>query len=239
MSCLEIAFMKSDMAGFLPRAPEVEHRFLQIGADLAGEPRLSTGAFKSFLMAAGADHGSIGAFCFCGNIAASWRLLQIGPSLLRKVLRQRQQVGPLETLRNRRHQVVFARPGFEIAQFDEKITKLLAQITGTGEDCCTGTPFSPWQAAQTFVLSSMFCGCAAAECKANEISTSTENPKRTAHLTCRECWKARVARSHSRMPEQKLMREADSNRRFGCREASGGGALSNCANAIEGWPLLA
>jgi hypothetical protein len=63
-------------------------------------------------MAAGADDGSIGAFCFCGNIARSRRLLQIGPSLLRKILRQRQQVGPLETLRNRRHQVVLARSRF-------------------------------------------------------------------------------------------------------------------------------
>jgi hypothetical protein len=35
---------------------KVEHRFLQIAVDLAGEPRLSAGAFKSFLMAAGADH---------------------------------------------------------------------------------------------------------------------------------------------------------------------------------------
>ena len=53
-------------------------------------------------------------------------LLQIGPRLFREIRRQRHQIRAIERIGNRRHLVVLARAGLEVAQLKKQIAEILA-----------------------------------------------------------------------------------------------------------------
>ena len=128
ISVSETAFMKSVMPGLLAAraGTEIRHGLLQIFAVLPGEARLGAVAFESLLMAAGADDRVVGALRLCRHFGRRMRLLEIGPRLFRKILRQRHQIVTLERFRDRRHLFVLACAGLEVAQLEKQITELLA-----------------------------------------------------------------------------------------------------------------
>ena len=115
----EIASIRSDMPGLLPR-------LLEIFAGLARHPRLGAFAQVAGLVAAGASDRDVGPHRLRRDVGRGRRLLQVGPSLLREIARKRHHVVALHGLGERRHDVVLARAALVVAQLQIGVAQVLA-----------------------------------------------------------------------------------------------------------------
>ncbi len=104
---------------------EVHHGPVHVFLRLAGEARLGAFALVFTLVATGATERDVGAQRPRRDIGRRPRLLQIGPALLREEERQGHHVAALESLRQRRHDVVLARAALVIAQLQVGVALVL------------------------------------------------------------------------------------------------------------------
>ena len=93
---------------------------------MAGDARLGAFALVLALVAAGTPDRAIGADRPGRDIRRRRRLLQVGPSLLRKIERQRHHVLTRQRFGQGRHDVVLARAGLVVAQHEIEIALVLA-----------------------------------------------------------------------------------------------------------------
>jgi hypothetical protein len=102
MSSGDVASIRSDMPGLLPRVPsKICHRFDEVVVLLPRKARRGAVALKVIKVAAGAADGRVRFYCRGGHVCRRRLLLQIGPLQLGKIFSERKQVLMLERCRNR------------------------------------------------------------------------------------------------------------------------------------------
>ena len=128
MSASEVASIRSVMPGLLPRARVRKSSIdcWRYSLVLAGDARLGAFALVLALVAAGTPDRAVGADRPGRDIRRRRRLLQVGPSLLRKIERQRHHVLARQRFGQGRHDVVLARAALVVAQLEIEIALVLA-----------------------------------------------------------------------------------------------------------------
>src|SRR6516164_677867 len=139
---------------------EIDHGLVEVFPGLTREPRLRSLALVFALMAAGAGKRSVGLHRPCGDICRRLGLLQVRPTLLKEIERERQHLIAVHRLDKRRHDVVLAHTALEIPQLQIGVALVLTPYDRHG--LLLGMPSSPWQAAQSCALSSRVCARASA-----------------------------------------------------------------------------